>query len=79
MPRGTTKRVPNRQRRAMARIVQEQQLSTLEAGLGIAELVRYNELLDEEGRPPSTTERLAILDRAKEYVAAADLAEREEH
>ena len=73
----TTRRVPGRQQRALRYDQSRQSLFEAEANLQPDEYVRYEQLLAEAGNPENLTDRAAILDRAKEHVAAADLIERE--
>ena len=78
MPRGSTKRIPTRQQRALIGIAREAQLFEAEGKLTTDERYAYFKLIAEAGdKPLSPSDKLAILERARTTVALGPLLEAE--
>lgn len=69
MPKSTTKRILSGKQRSLYEAAARAILRVRESALTPPEAGYYRTLLEEAGNPTNTTDRLAIIDRAKAHVA----------
>ena len=69
MPKGSTRRVPNRQMRAAWAAQSHWNHQIAMANLTPDEYARYQVLLAEAGQPEALVDRAAILERARTHIA----------